>query len=288
MPKTIQQGFDQLKSNLNITDIQQQLVSQRQQAIRAALERQFVVRETFLMGSYRRSTLTAPLATADVDIFVVLDHKHFAPAGQAALLERLREALRNTYATSKIKPDGQAVTITFTEFMVDVVPGFLNPAGIGYLIPNAEYQGWTPTNPKRHTEVWAEQNAAHSGHLIPLLKMLKGWKITSSAPLRSFHLETLGLQILRGVRISDYPSGVRFVFDKARERVTQRTPDEAGFGGNVGEYLVKTNKVSAAVDTIGQAYNLSLAAESSERRGDTRGAFEQWRLLFGNYFPAYG
>lgn len=137
-------------------------------------------------------------------------------------------------------------------------------------------------------QVWARENAAHNGQLVPLLKMLKGWNMTHDTPLRSFHLETMALQILRGVTISSYPSGVRYALDKAREKVRYKTPDKAGFEGNVGEYLSKLNKLFAAIDALEKAYRIAADAEAWEACGDTRTSFDYWRRFFGDYFPAYG
>src|SRR5688572_11153427 len=132
MAQTIQQGFDQLQANLNITSLQESTVSARQQIIRRILEREFVVLDSFLMGSYKRHTLIAPLSKADVDIFVVLDHKYFETHGPSSLLEDIRRILKQIYYSSAIRPDGQAVTITFDDFKVDVVLGFNRPPD-GYL-----------------------------------------------------------------------------------------------------------------------------------------------------------
>ena len=66
--------------------------------------------------------MIAPLATADIDIFVILDSKYYEKDGQAALLDKVKRALKATYKTPEISRNGQAVTITFTDFKVDVVP----------------------------------------------------------------------------------------------------------------------------------------------------------------------
>src|SRR6266850_298799 len=217
MASTIAEGFEELRSNLEITDLQEETVSTRQQNVRKALEDDFTILDSFLTGSYRRSTMVAPLKEADVDIFIVLDASYFASDGQTTLLNDVKSALRKTYTkTPDISPDGHAVTITFTDFKVDVVPGFYRKGG-GYLIPDDQLSRWLPTDPKKHVDLWSEANKAHKGDLVPLIKMLKGWN-KSRGLLRSFHLETLALTVLDNVRISSFPSGVRFFFDKAREK----------------------------------------------------------------------
>jgi predicted nucleotidyltransferase len=91
MVRSISEGFRVLRSNLEITDLQEQTVSARQQAIREVLENDFVVKETFLTGSYRRSTMIAPLKDADVDIFVVLDVRYYKHDGKRELFENVKK-----------------------------------------------------------------------------------------------------------------------------------------------------------------------------------------------------
>lgn len=288
MARTITQGFDQLRQNLEITDLQGETVSTRQQSVRSALDDGLTVLETFLTGSYRRSTMIAPLKEADVDIVAVMDPSYYQWDGQASLLDKVKRVLLKRYPTTpKISRDGQAVTITFTDFCVDVVPAF-NRKGGGYLIPDSIQKRWIETDPKRHVEIWAEANKKHGYRLVPIIKMMKAWNKMHSALLRSFSLETLTLQTLDGVTISDYPSGVRYVFDKARTRIRSGVFDPAGYGGNVASYLDTYEKVNQVVTRLDSAYQRAVDAEGLDSRGRPDLAFDKWRMIFGDYFPAYG
>src|ERR1700740_3025423 len=144
MPTTIEEGFKKLRDNLRITELQEATVSARQQNGRAAVEEQMKVLDTFLTGSYRRATMVAPLSEADVDVFVVLDESYYASNGQASLLDKLKRVLKKTYTTSDISRNGQAVTIFFSDFKVDVVPSFYR-AGGGFLIADSIRGHWIET-----------------------------------------------------------------------------------------------------------------------------------------------
>jgi tRNA nucleotidyltransferase (CCA-adding enzyme) len=147
MATTIASSFARFRSNLEVTDLQSSTLSTRQQAVRTAVEKDFTVLKSFLTGSYRRSTLIAPLKEADVDIFVGLDAAYYKADGHAALLDKVRATLLKTYTkTPKISRNGHAVTITFTDFVVDVVPAF-NRKGGGYLIPDSVGKRWISTDP---------------------------------------------------------------------------------------------------------------------------------------------
>lgn len=293
MATTILESFKKLKENLEITGLQQSAVSTRQQNIREAIAADLTVAESFLTGSYSRSTLIAPLKEADIDIVVVLNAKYFhnyngQNGGQAGLLDLLKRTLKKTYPkTPDISRNGQAVTIQFTDFMVDIVPAFYRQGG-GYLIPNSVSQTWISTDPKKHVEIFAAANKAHNGDMIPLIKMIKGWNRTINDEFRSFHLEVMVLQILDRITISDYSSGARYVFDKARAYVKQANPDPAGYGGDVGGYLNTKDKIDAAVSRFDTAYGRSVKAEDYAKRGYIESAVNMWRYVFGDYFPAYG
>jgi hypothetical protein len=285
MASTIDEGFKGLRSNLEITGLQEETVSTRQKNVRKALEDDFAILDSFLTGSYRRSTMIAPLKEADVDIFIVLDPKYYG-GSQDELLGNVRKALRKTYpSTPEIAPNGQAVTITFTDFKVDVVPGFYRTGG-GYLIPDAQLDRWISTDPKKHVEIWAAANKNHNADLVPLIKMLKGWNKSRSV-LRSFHLETLMLSVLDGVRISSFPSGVRYVFDKARDKINKKLPDLAGYSDDVAAHVNTQEAIDKIVQRLEWAYQTAVKAEQLENNGRTEEAFEKWTSIFKGYFPAY-
>ncbi len=294
MPTTIPQSFLKLKENLEITNPQASTVSTRQKNVREVMEAEMTVLDSFLTGSYSRSTLIAPLKEADIDILVVLDSKYFhhynngQNGGQSGLLDLVKRTLRKTYTkTPDISRNGQAVTIRFDDFIVDVVPGF-NRQGGGYCIPNSINKTWISTDPKKHVEIMVAENKAHNGDLVPLVKMIKAWNRNHSKFFNSFHLEVIALQALSGVRISDFSSGARYFFDKGRTLVSQKNLDPAGYGGDVGSYINSQEKIRDAVDKFQLAYDRAVKAEDYAARGHIENAVDMWIKIFGDYFPIYG
>ena len=209
---------------------------------------------------------------------------------EATLLDKVKRVLLKQYtSTPKISRDGQAVTITFTDFVVDVVPAF-NRQGGGYLIPDSIQKRWIESDPKRHVEIWAEANKKHGYRLVPIIKMVKAWnKLAQRALLQSFSLETLTVLTLSNATISDFPSGVRYVFDKVlRTLVRSAIYDPAGYGGNVASYLDSYEKSNQIVGRFETAYQRAVEADELNQRGRPDLAFDKWRMIFGDYFPAYG
>lgn len=293
MTVNVTQAFQELKHNLEISDLQSSTVATRQQVVREVLDAGLNVLDTFLTGSYARHTMIAPLSDADIDIAVVLHADYFhhynlgKNGGQAGLLDLVKRTLQRTYTrTPGISRNGQAVTVRFSDFVVDVVPSFFRNGG-GYLIPNSISSSWISTDPKLHVQILAAQNKTHGGNLVPLIKMIKGWNKLHDGYFRSFHLEALSMAALTNVTISDFPSAVRFCFDKFVELVAKQVPDPAGFGGNVGDYISPA-QIEEARRRFVNAFELSVRAESAAKQGNTREAFTHWSKLFGGYFPAYG
>jgi hypothetical protein len=286
MPRTIPEGFKKMLQNLEVTDLQEETVATRQKNVRAVLENDLSVLDTFLTGSYRRNTLISPLKKADVDILAVVDAKYHEATNPAALLDRTKAALRKSYKTPDISPNGQAVTITFDDFKVDVVPGFYRQGG-GYLIPDTERRRWIETDPKKHVTIWTEANKAHNNELVPLIKIIKGWNKSRSL-LRSFHLEALILSVLNNVTISDYPSGARHFFDKAKDKIWVKLADPAGYSDDIAAYINSKEKADAIIQRLEWARVTAAEAESLAAKGSTAAAYERWQKIFEGYFPAYG
>ena len=289
MAKTILESFRELRSNLEITLPQQSTISTRQQNVRKAVEEDMEVLSSFLTGSYSRHTMIAPLKKSDIDVFTVLNPSYYYDLdGPTSLLDKVKRVLKKTYHnTPDISRNGQAVTIQFTDFMVDVVPGFDRKGG-GYLIPNSITGKWISTDPKKHVEIIANANSIHNNNLVPLIKMTKGWNKNINTYFQSFHLEVLSLLILDNVKISNFPSGMRYFFDKGRNLISKKNPDPAGYGEDVGVYINTQEKIQEAAAKFQLAYDRAIKAEDYERQGYIEDAIKMWKIIFGDYFPAYG
>lgn len=287
MATTITSSFQKLKENLEITGLQKSTTSTRQESVRDAVANEMDVLVSFLTGSYARSTMIAPLENADIDIVVVLDPIYFESNGQASILDKVKRALLKTYTkTPKISRNGQAVTITFTDFVVDVVPAF-NRKGGGYLIPDSVQKKWIATNPKIHVEIMADENKNHDSDLVPIIKMIKGWNKNIGYSFVSFRLELLAIEIFKNITISDYPSGMRYFFDKGRKCIRYKAKDPVSYGGEISG-LRNINTQVEAVSRFETAYNRAMKAEQYARDGYTKNAVDEWKKIFGDYFPVYG
>lgn len=133
----------------------------------------------------------------------------------------------------------------------------------------------------------ANENKSHNGDLVPIVKMVKGWNKNINDDFVSFYLELLAIKIFKNVTINDYPSGMRFFFDKGRETIKYKVQDPVEYGGQINP-LRNCQTVDNAVGRFETAYNRAIKAEQYAENGNTENAVDEWRKIFGDYFPAYG
>lgn len=279
-------SFQMLKENLEITGLQKSIVSTRQNEVRYAVARNMDVLDSFLTGSYARSTMIAPLSKADIDIFIVLDKK-YNRLTPVKLLNEVKNALLKTYTnTSKISRNGQAVTITFNDFIVDVVPAF-NRQVDGYYIPNSPQNTWIETNPKTHVDIMRNENSKHNGYLVPIVKMIKGWNRNIGSPLESFYLELLVMKVFGNKVITDFQEGVIFFFNKAPIAIRSQIYDPVPYGGKVKE-LRKFKNINEVASNFKKAYSQACKAKLYTRKRDFKKSADEWKNIFGGYFPTSG
>ena len=287
-------AFELLRRNLELTGLQQSAVAARQEDLRAVLASDLAVRDSFLTGSYVRQTLIGPLAKADVDIVVVLDTRMYADRGARSVLEMARRVLLRTYpSTPEISRSGQAVTVSFRNFAVDVVLAFEQWHwwyGDGYRICDSGSDGWIFTIPKKHAEISSKANRFHKGALVPCIKTWKRGTARVNGPLRSFHIEVLAWEIFG--RSWWWPSqmgcdweNVLYFFDKARGCIPGRAAGSCG--DRQGRRGVPDWPGDRRRSQQGYpAYERCVRAEREADAGRLDVAHEAYRHVFGSYYPA--
>ncbi len=155
------------------------------------------------------------------------------------------------------------------------------------MIPDVSQKRWISTDPKRHVEIWAAKNKQHTGDLVPMIKMLKAWN-KSRKVFRSFHLEVLALSVFEGVTITDFPSGARYFFDKARHKIRVKLADPAGYSDDVASHVNKETQFQTIISRLDRAHTIAVQAEQYAALGYEKAACEKWHEIFKGYFPSYG
>jgi hypothetical protein len=291
---TVTAAFEEFRGNLEVTGLEESVVAARQERVRASAACGLTVRRSFLTGSYRRRTLIAPMRDADVDIIVVLD-RGYRRRGPRAVLDLVKATLREEYPSSKISRNGQAVTIRFSDFTVDVVPAFETWWDSDVLdICNSGDSTWIRTNPGKHIKISSQVNDRTGGLLVPSVKMLKAWNRAAGRPLHGFHLEVMAWKVLdpgwraawfgAGLGMGSDPENLARFFAEAPGRLRRKLPDPARGEGDVGAYLTDLGR-EEAISKLETAGSRCKRAAQLLVDGDVAGANALYRKVFGDAFP---
>ncbi len=295
MATTIDGAFAQYKSNLEITDRQETLVSTRRSSVVDALAAKLTLHpeRSQLIGSYDRHTLTRYLKEGDVDVMVVLnygDNKGWdTPDGTAQALDRFKAILDASHPSTPKRRDRHCITMQFAEFRLDVVPAFRFTDG-HYTIPDTYRRKWLETEPTTFATRMTAVNKAMEGKFIPLVKMVKGWNRNQGWPIASFHLECLMHDKYKTyVKGFTYSSMLKVFFDELPVRLANPVYEPV-HGERVDGYMDEGSPTrrSTAIAKARVAAAKSAEALLDETKYGPAVAIPEWKALLGEFYPSYG
>lgn len=280
----IDDAFDKLKSNLEITQTEKDLAVTRHNLIREHIESAWTLAGHFLTGSYDRQTKTKKLK--DVDIFVVIDptgpQGHLASGAGTAAISALRDVLSTRW--NDLETDEHVVIINYPGEDVtsyEIAPVFPRKAG-GYFMPNGAQ--WMATDPTIHGDLVTAKNQKCDDKFVPFVKMIKGINREANDAIQpSFLLEVMGLDLILEP-FGRYRDEIRFFLASAADRFVDDWPDPAGLGPHINSGIAKSQRETLANTLRGW---LALVEEALllENDGKERAAVDKWRKLFGWRMP---
>ena len=149
------------------------------------------------VGSYGRGTA---ICTSDLDVLMELPgsvYRQFSDRsgnGQSQLLQVVKSAIEDTYATTDISGDGQVVVVNFSDKMkVEILPAFQNLDWYGnwdgtYMYPDTHMGGnWMSTNPLAEQKAMKEKNSEDESNGL-LFATCKHIRYVRSESFSSYHL----------------------------------------------------------------------------------------------------
>jgi hypothetical protein len=276
----IDEAFENLKSNLEITEAESALAQSRHQLIREHIETSWQLVEHFLTGSYGRHTKTKKLK--DVDIFAVIDPEgpqgYLATGSGAAAVASLKAVLATRW--TDVESDENVATINYAGEDVasyEIAPAFPRKGG-GYRIPSGA--GWMDTDPSKHATLVTAKNKKCDDKFVPFVKMVKGINREANEPIEPpFLLEVMGLGLVLEP-FGRYQDEIRFFLASAADRITDNWADPAGLGPNIntGTSPERRREVASVIRGWQAVAEEALLLENE---GKERAAVEKWRELFG-------
>ena len=210
-----------LASSFEPSPAQLREASASQRRIRALLESGTIggnIEHSFLIGSYARRTVVAPID--DIDIVFQIDPRHwnkgwpFRP-DPASVIGTFHRAIKYRYRESAVRKQRRSVGLLMSRRAIDVVPALATDEDGVYLIPDVDDETWIETAPQLHAEAITEINQENQGLVVPLIKLVKVWNqcLPSTARLKSYSVESLVGHFVDGYGIADLGEGLRDFFD---------------------------------------------------------------------------
>lgn len=325
----INKAFENLLPKIGVSQFQISQGSKSHQYIRELLSNKWQTDSSFpwltdgdfLSGSYARGTKIHPLD--DIDVMMVIDGTDLSVIEQGQymnaevrgdgttgspvnkftyglqglisskiILEKFRDAIKESYPNSEIRKNGQAVNVWLESYGlgIDVVPCFHILPRDGrkefYYIPQGgESHEWMTTNPKIDAEICDYVDERHDKKLKAVIRLIKYWnKVHNSSRLESYHIETVAIYVFHNHpnKIQDYATAIRYFFNNAAAYLQGPCSDMTGLGGPVDSYLTQEArrltlaKISEVQKLINPASTLGLLTLTHQLAG--------WRKIYGDTF----
>lgn len=284
--------FRAILSNIAITDTQHRDGETKHKGVRSALNRHYwnVASETdnsLLIGSWGKDTRVRP--SRDVDILFLLPvhvyHQYQARTGnrQSDLLQEVKEVLRTTYSqTATLRADGQVVLLPFNTMPVEVSVGFRCTDGSIIYCDTNDGGSYKTSTAEAEAEDLRSANVICNANALPLARLMKQWQRKCNVPLKSFQIERLGVEFLRGWQFRNqgifyYDWMVRdflgYIISRANTTLLMPGSFEAMPLGDAWLSRAQT------------AYRNAVSAAENERDNHEALAGEAWQNIFGSVAP---
>lgn len=278
--------FRDFLGNLAITN--GEAISNRYGEITAALNKKFRDTESksdnsFQVGSFGRKT--------GIDGISDLDMLYIMPKGkwdtykngkQRKLLEDTKDAIKARYPKTEVRVDRVVVTVTYTDFHVEVQPVFEQDAQ-SYKFPDTKGAGsWSITKPREEMDELSAADVRKNANLKRLCKMGRAWRNKHGQEMGGLLIDTLAYNFLNS--ITNYDSASYASYDLLSRdffKFLADEPNQSGYAAPGSRQRVKVKKKFQR--KAKKAYDLCLDAIAAEGQANVN---DKWKKVYGRPFPA--
>lgn len=283
---SVSEMFSSFLGNLTISNTD--TISMRYGELTSALNKQFRDTEsktanTLQVGSFGRKTGIDGIS--DLDMLYIMPKAKwdtYKDNKQLRLLQDTKAAILKRYPTTNVRVDRLVVTVTYTNFHVEVQPVF-EQDDQSYKYPDTKDGGsWKITKPREEMTAIADMDAEKNCNLRSLCKMARAWKNKHGVGMGGLLVDTLAYNFLKSTNEYDSKSYLYYDF-MSRDffEYLSGLPDQdyyaaPGSGQRVGvkkKFQAKAKK----------AHKLCLKAIDAEK---TNGVNAKWKKVYGRPFPA--
>lgn len=283
--------FQDFLSNIQIDNAAD--ISYRYGEITASLNKKFrntdsKTDNSLQVGSYGR--YTGIKGISDLDMLYIMPKSEWTnynmAGGQAKLLNATRDAIKARYPRTDVRVDRLVVTVTYTNFHVEVQPVFeeFDANGKSYFKYPDTYNGgsWKITKPRQEIAAMKEFVDQKNKNLRKLCKMARAWKNKHGIGMGGLLIDTLAYNFLKSTDYYDDKSYTYYDWlsrDFFKYLMDQPNQDHYQALGSGQDVKVKKRFQKQAK----KAYEACLAAIEAEGND---AAYSKWKKVYGRPFPA--
>jgi|TARA_R110000772_G_scaffold268726_1_gene398226 hypothetical protein len=282
--------FKAFLDNLKVDKAEQ--ISLRYGEITHSLNKKFrdtesKVANTIQVGSYGRYTGIKGISDLDmIYIMPKIQWDNYKDGKQSQLLADVKDAIKARYPKTEVRVDRLVVTVTYSNFHVEVQPAFeeVDEAGNCHFKYPDSYNGgsWKITKPRQEMQAVKELNESKNRNLRLLCKMVRAWKNKHGVVMGGLLIDTLAYNFMKSTEDFDDKSFLYFdwlsrdFFKYIADQPDQEHYKAPGSNQNVKVKKKFQNKAS-------EAYELCLKAIEAEKSDSVN---DKWKMIYGRNFPA--
>lgn len=288
MPRDINQGFDDFHNKIKTSVAEAAAAKSHRSSIEACLKNNFGLNRFSRIGSFGNGTNVS--GYSDVDYLACLPTTSLKQSSTLSL-SSVREALDKRFPNTGVKVSTPAVVCPFGVYKSEdtevVVADYIkeNNGFKVYEIADGN-GGWMQASPDAHNHYVAEVDKKHGGKVKPLIRFIKAWKYYRDVPIKSFYLEMRVAKYADGEFCIVYDIDVKRILAMLMDNELAAMQDPMGVAGYI--YPCKTDAFKRdALSKLSTAVVRAENARNAEAGGDTKTAFDWWRLLYNDKFPTY-
>jgi hypothetical protein len=284
---TVAEMFSEFVSNLAISN--SETISNRYGEITAALNKQFRDTEsktdnTLQVGSFGRKTAIDGIS--DLDMLYIMPKTKWdtynTQGGQLKLLQDTKKAILNRYPKTDVRVDRLVVTVTYTDFHIEVQPVF-EQDDKSYKYPDTKNEGiWKITKPREEMDEIAATDTAKNSNLRRLCKMARAWKNKHGIGMGGLLIDTLAYNFITSTVEYDSKSFLYYNY-MSRDffKYLADEPDQTEYAAPGSRQRVKVKqKFQRKAE---KAYDLCVKAIEAEGQIN---ANDKWKAVYGRPFPS--
>ena len=238
---------------------------------------------TLQVGSFGRKTGINGIS--DLDMLYIMPKSQwetYKDGKQLKLLQKVKVAILNRYPKTNVRVDRLVVTVTYTNFHVEVQPVFEQEDG-SFMYPDTKNGGsWKPTKPRLEMDAVATLDVEKNSNLRRLSKMARAWRNKHGVAMGGLLIDTLTYNFLNST--NEYDTKSFLYYDELNRdffKYLSELPKQDRYNAPGSKQHVKVKK--AFQRKAKKAYHLCVKAIEAE---GTKSVNDKWKEIFGRPFPA--